>query len=220
MVYYGLLLAQLSILAYLGHTNMYTLFHSVRRITDSTSVSFWIIALLYFPGTVVHELSHLFTSVILLVPPTHINLIPTMTEHENSYSVRLGYVQHVKTDPIRSCIIGIAPFFVGFLFFFLIHYLQVFPHHVWYINIILFYLFLTISSTMFPSKQDLEESYILIIILMAALATIIVLDIPIVDYLLTEKVVEVVRRLNIYLALGTGANCIMRIFLKLITRSK
>lgn len=199
---------------------MYTLFHAVRRITDSTSVGFWIIALLYFPGTLVHELSHLFTSVIFMVPPTHINLIPSITEHDNSYSVRLGYVQHVKTDPIRSCLIGIAPFFVGFLFFFLVNHLELFPHHIWYYNILFFYLFLTISSTMFPSKQDLKEAYILILIIMAAIAIIILRDIPVVDYLLTDRAIEIVKRLNIYLVLGTGANCLMHIFLKLITRSK
>ncbi len=220
MIYYALLLTQLVTLAYLGHRNMHIFFTALHRITDSTSVSFWIIALLYFPGTLVHELSHLITSVILLVPPTHINLLPSITENDNSYSVRLGYVQHVKTDPIRSCMIGIAPFFVGFLFFYLVNSFNLFPHHVWYNNLILFYLFLTISSTMFPSKQDLKESYVLIFFLVGAIALIYMLDVPIVNYLLSEGAVKIVRNLNIYLALGTGANLLVRIFLKLITSSK
>jgi hypothetical protein len=116
--------------------------------------------------------------------------------------------------------IGIAPFFVGFLFFYLVNSFNLFPHHVWYNNLILFYLFLTISSTMFPSKQDLKESYVLIFFLVGAIALIYMLDVPIVNYLLSEGAVKIVRNLNIYLALGTGANLLVRIFLKLITRSK
>ena len=220
MVYYGLLLLQLVFLSYIGQRNMQTLFHRLHRTIKSTSVSFYIISILYVPGTLLHELSHLFTSVLLFVQPKNINLIPKITESENSYSIRLGYVQHEKTDPFRGFLIGIAPFFVGCGFFFLVHYSALFPHPVWYLNILLFYLFFTISSTMFPSKQDLTEAIVIIPVLLIAGTLIFVLKIPIVHYLLSDEYIHVLKSLNIYLAPGTVANIGVYALFAFLIRSK
>lgn len=63
--------------------------------------------LLFFPGVIIHELSHFFTASILFVPTGEISLFPE--------EKRIGSIKIAKTDPIREAIIGLAPMIIGTL---------------------------------------------------------------------------------------------------------
>ena len=74
---------------------------------------------LFFIGTVVHELSHLLTSLALFVRVGKINLFgPKHDKKEGGYT--LGYVEHERTDPFRGTLIGLAPIFGSALFTYII----------------------------------------------------------------------------------------------------
>jgi hypothetical protein len=68
------------------------------------------------PGVVVHELSHLLTAMFLGVRTGSISFFPEKMREE----YKLGSVQVAKTDPIRSTLIGISPFIVGWIFLYFI----------------------------------------------------------------------------------------------------
>lgn len=136
--------------------------------TRSRPVAISIISFLYFPGTVVHELSHLFTAEILGVHTGGLTLSPEGLENP---SVRTGSVMISKTDPIRRAIIGIAPLFVGITTLTLLSailpnlYSQTaldFQNNILFSSISIYYLLLTlyslfaISNSMFSSPEDME----------------------------------------------------------------
>lgn len=114
--------------------------------------------LLFFPGIIIHELSHFFVASLLLVPTGKISFFP---EEE-----KMASVQVAKTDPVRQTLIGLAPTIAGTaailaIFFFALKLpIKVFTlselfsllkntrHLPW------LYLIFSINNTMFTSPQD------------------------------------------------------------------
>lgn len=163
-----LLVFELVILWIITRRLTQNLYVSLFLLTKSRPVAISIITLLYFPGTVIHELSHLFTAEILGVKTGGLVLSPEGLEESN---VRAGSVMISKTDPIRRAIIGIAPLFVGIatltvLSTFLPNlYTQVtidFQNNILFSSLSLYYLLFTlyslfaISNSMFSSPEDME----------------------------------------------------------------
>ena len=68
-------------------------------------------ALLYFPGTAVHEMSHLVMAMILNLKVRDISLLPKIRGN----TIKLGTVTYEKKDVVRGLIVGIAPFLQRFL---------------------------------------------------------------------------------------------------------
>ncbi len=64
------------------------------------------------PGTIVHELSHWLMAQLLFVRIDKVT-IPLLPKKSKGNQFILGNVQTVKTDPIRSSLIGVAPIFGG-----------------------------------------------------------------------------------------------------------
>ncbi len=69
----------------------------------------------FFLGTVIHELSHFFTCLLLGVKVKKVVLFYPKRE-ENSDYYRLGYVEHASVGTFRSTLVGIAPAIVCDLF--------------------------------------------------------------------------------------------------------
>lgn len=125
------------------------------------------LAILFFPGTVLHELSHFFAAKFLFIHTGKITLWPRF---EGTKSVTMGSVEVAKSDLFRNFLIGVAPFLVGttILVFLLLQSFenQIFTH-IWLL-IGVGYLLFVIGNTMFSSKKDMEGAvafYILIAIL-------------------------------------------------------
>jgi len=144
-------------------------------LTKSRTVAITFITLWLFPGTVVHELSHLFTAEILGVHTGKLTVVP---ESIDGQDIQSGSVEVAKTGPCRRTLIGIAPTLVGtaalsglsyWLSTFTSTQFSTVPQRLLVAGII--YLILTVSTTMFSSKEDLKGALpvaILIVFVIAA----------------------------------------------------
>lgn len=141
------------------------LFSLLYKVSKSQKFSFSAISLFFFPGTLLHELSHLITAEALRVPVHGIEFIP---EYRDG-SLKMGSVKIQKTDFVRSLVIGAAPFFTGFfvltLFLWVAYsYVQlsdVFSSLVTFgLGLLSIYLVFVITNTMFSSKKDMDGIYV------------------------------------------------------------
>lgn len=164
-----LLLVELTGLLFLSRLvvqKLYTFFLLVFR---SRSVAVSIVTLLLFPGTVVHELSHLFTAEILGVRTGKLSLAPESIRGDPSTplrasSIKTGSITIAQTGPIRRAAIGLAPIFAGITTLTAISYflklnftaLQGPTLQLALIYGLSFYLLFTISNSMFSSREDMR----------------------------------------------------------------
>jgi len=79
--------------------------------TKHQTTSNHFIALLFLPGTVIHEFSHAAVAKLLRVPVGKITLYPH--KDELSGEIKAGSVEIGKKDIFRLALIGIAPLIVG-----------------------------------------------------------------------------------------------------------
>jgi hypothetical protein len=123
----------------------------------------YLLALLFFPGTLIHELAHMFMAALLFVRVGKIELFP----QRQGESIKLGSVAIAHTDPFRRALIGLAPLFVGLLLLWSsIYYFGGFPLQPWYVNIMLLvFCIFELANTMFSSKRDVEGIPALLIVL-------------------------------------------------------
>lgn len=127
------------------------------RITRSEQATVQLLAFLFLPGVIIHELAHLLTAGALLVRVGEIEFMPKV----QGKSVRLGSVEVGKTDPIRRAIIGVAPVLLGLAIMlgglFYITNPSFFPQLSFVLKIIVAsYIIFQIVNTMFSSKKDVE----------------------------------------------------------------
>ncbi len=129
-------------------------------------------SLLFFPGVLLHELSHYVMARLLGVRTGRLSLIPKVLANG---TLRLGFVETAATDPLRDTLIGAAPLITGMV---VVTYLGLKPLGILPLtNLILasdwaafwsalsqlparpdfwlwFYLAFAVSSTMLPSASD------------------------------------------------------------------
>lgn len=125
----------------------------------SRNNSIKILALIFLPGTLLHELSHFLAAEGLGVRAGGFTILPK----DEGHGIKMGSVRVEKTDPIRSFFIGIAPLITGILFlsaiFFGIEYAQS-QNLPFRFELILYvvggYSLFVIVNMMFSSKKDLE----------------------------------------------------------------
>lgn len=122
-------------------------------ITRSRTVAITVITLLAFPGTVIHELSHLFTAEILGVRTGKLTLVPEGLETEE---IKAGSVMVAQSDPFRRSAIGCAPVFAGLVAIATLSYLISLPMNHELLTGFYYYLLFAVSSSMFSSSEDLK----------------------------------------------------------------
>ncbi|MBI2601203.1 hypothetical protein HYW42_04560 [Candidatus Daviesbacteria bacterium] len=118
-----------------------------------------ILAVVFLPGTIMHELAHLLIAGVLMVPVGELEVIPEITDK----GVKLGSVQVGQTDPFRRILIGVAPVLVGiatitFIIFFNLDTLKNLSS--WLIISSVVYGLFEVSNTMFSSKKDIEGALV------------------------------------------------------------
>jgi hypothetical protein len=163
-----LLLFELLLLYLFTRKLTQNLYAALFLLTGSRPVAVGILSFIYFPGTVIHELAHMFTAEILGVKTGSLTLVP---EGLANQEVRAGSVMIAKTDPIRRAIIGVAPVFVGLGALFTLSY---FLPGLWqqthidfsngialsqasfYFFLLAIYSVFAISNTMFSSREDMK----------------------------------------------------------------
>ena len=79
-------------------------------LTRHRGASVVIFAILFFPGVLLHELSHFLMAQLLMVKTGKLSLIPQLMPEGQ---LRLGYVETVPTDWLRDSLIGLAPLLSG-----------------------------------------------------------------------------------------------------------
>lgn len=129
------------------------LFRLVYLLTRSRDAAFAVIAVLFLPGTIIHEMSHFFAATVLLLPVGEVRILPEW----HGDRIRLGRVTYAKADFIRSVLVGIAPVFGAIFIFSLLYLFRLFPSSSTWVTLGWGYLLFTVSANMFSSKQDLVD---------------------------------------------------------------
>lgn len=130
-----------------------TIYTVLKKILKKDGIVFSVLSIFFFPGTLLHELSHAFMARLLLLKVFEIKLLPEWKHN----SIKLGMVTYAKRDKLSSVIVGIAPIIGGICLLVWIASLNIFPNADWRINAAMGYLIVVISTTMFSSKQDLVD---------------------------------------------------------------
>ena len=146
------IIVELTILGILSARLTQLSFTVLMRITHSRTVAITILTIILFPGTVIHELSHLFTAEVLGVHTGTLTLAPESIEADQ---IQSGSVQVASSDPFRRTLIGIAPTITGMISLSILSWYLSQTQHIM-IGIALLYLIITISNTMFTSKEDMK----------------------------------------------------------------
>lgn len=168
----GLLIAELALLFLLSRFLTSALARFFHTVTRSRTLTVYILAMLFLPGTILHELAHLFGAAMLFVPVGKIEILPAVEGDE----VRLGSAEIAQTDILRRTIIGMAPIIVG---------LSVVIGTLWLAQgtftestplwqiVVLLYVIFEVSNTMFSSKKDMEGAVAFLVGTVAVLVTIL-----------------------------------------------
>lgn len=153
MIYFLLFSVELIVLFFLSKRLINSLYRIIYRILPNHHAVVNTMAVIFLPGTIIHELAHLLFAGVMLVPVGEINLVPKV----EGESVKLGSVQIGETDPLRRTIVGVAPVLMGLLCIGAIFLFIPFEKDIpwWQIALGLFLIF-EIANTMFSSKKDIE----------------------------------------------------------------
>ncbi|HVA96573.1 MAG TPA: hypothetical protein VND99_02875 [Candidatus Acidoferrales bacterium] len=154
MLFFTLFFIELFLLFLLSRSLTRNLSLFLYRISKSKHITISAIAILFLPGTFIHELAHALFAGILGVRVGTMEFMPRIDgEH-----VKLGSVQIAQTDPIRRFLIGAAPFFFGTaillgLLFYFVH-AQLYNNYLFVL--LVGYAVFEIGNTMFSSRKDME----------------------------------------------------------------
>jgi len=185
------------------------------------------VTLLLFPGTVVHELSHLFTAEILGVKTGKLELAPESIRQED---VRIGSVAIAQTDPLRRSAIGLAPLGSGLLALAALSWWlpkiwndlqpvlqsgKLFSSPPLYVLCVIFYLLFSVSNAMFSSSQDLKGCLPLVIVLVILVTGAYGLGFR---FFLTGQVLDITNRILQSLVQSLGLVLAVNAILLLATR--
>lgn len=107
IIYFSLSLLFFLVIQRLLHREMQALFLLLLRRAD---LAYSLFALVFFPGVLLHELSHLLMAWLLRVRTGRFSLIPQL---QNDGTLRLGFVETVQVDALREALIGTAPLLSG-----------------------------------------------------------------------------------------------------------
>lgn len=187
------------------------------RVTRNHGLAIQLLAILFLPGVILHELAHWLFASLLFVPTGEIEFFPQV----QGDSVKLGSVQIAKTDPLRRFLIGVAPILfglavVGGIFSFFSPSLT----QLTWATVIVGYTVFEIGNTMFSSAKDLEGVVIFIVLLALFLTLLVFLHIPIFAFL-QQLAIEVakqvfVRTLNGFFLVAIGIDVFVILLFRLL----
>lgn len=187
MLYFLIFFSELILLFFLSKKLVNCLARIIYRFTRSHKVVVHALAVIFLPGTIIHELAHLLFAGVMLVRVGELNVIPEI----EGESVKLGSVQIGHTDPFRRTIIGVAPVLLGMILIFALFVLVKIGVSPWWQILLGLYFIFQIGNTMFSSKKDIEGS-LLFIILTLALAVIVFVAV----YFLAPSLLTELNKIN------------------------
>jgi len=143
-----------------------------RQVQAGQTISNHLVSFLFLPGTVIHEFSHAIVAKLLGAEIGEINVYPHRDKETGEF--KAGSIEIEEVDPVRLSLIGIAPSLVGlailsFTIFYLFKYNLPLDNIISATNILfqtqnypLFLVIFIISMTMFTSKKDLREFFLVV----------------------------------------------------------
>lgn len=137
----------------------------LRAIFRSNRITIILMAIIFLPGTIVHEFAHAIMAKTLFVYVGHMDLMPQLHDE----SLKLGSVEVGKTDIVRNFLIGIAPFIVGTSLLLLVLFYS-FTNNIFGFNLLTFVVLVftfVIANTMYSSRKDMEgavEFFLLVVV--------------------------------------------------------
>lgn len=178
-LFYVIIIAFELLLLFLLHRKVVSaLFRLFYKFSQNRKTSFYLLSLVFLPGTFIHELSHFLVALFLLVPVSTPNLMPQITDDE----VILGTVGIAKTDPVRRFLIGVAPVIIGnILLFYIVSYTTNSEiRHDFLAMFFILILIFQISNTLFSSKRDMEGAleFLVIIIIFVGILQFVEVRLP------------------------------------------
>jgi hypothetical protein len=212
MLFFSLFFIELVVLFLLSRNLTQVLSLYFYRISKSKHFTVMAIAFLFFPGTLLHELSHALAAGLMGVHVGEMEFMPRVDgEH-----VKLGSVQIAHTDPFRRFFIGAAPFFFGTLILLGILFYTVQNHFFnnYLVVILIGYLVFEIGNTMFSSRKDMEGALELFgtIIIIVIILFLLGLRLPAFNpasVLEQPLVLEVFRQGSLFLLIPLTIDCVV-----------
>lgn len=216
MIYSLTVCLEIILLFFLSKRLINTLAKIFYRFTNSHQAVVNILAILFLPGTILHELAHLLTAGVILVPVGEMTVVPEVLDD----GVKLGGVQIGKTDPFRKTLVGVAPVLAGIAAILaILYFAQIDQYNLWQIALSS-YLIFTIGNTMFSSKKDLEGVIgfvvAILLVILIILSTIYLLNPALIQnfwsYFQTinfETVISFFKKSSIYLLVPLSINLVI-----------
>ncbi|MFA5933314.1 MAG: hypothetical protein WCV81_03585 [Microgenomates group bacterium] len=163
MIFFLIFILEILFLFLFSRTLTNSLARLLYKISHSRGFTFNALAVIFLPGTLIHEIAHMLIAGLFFVPSGDITIFPEIDGDE----VKFGSVKIAQSDPVRRFIIGVAPVFFGMflilavLFFSLQFYSSFTPW--WQIALVIFLIF-EVANTMFSSKKDMEGALVLFVV--------------------------------------------------------
>jgi len=147
---------------------------------------FIVIAFLFFPGTLIHELAHFFAAIILFLKVRGLHLLPSWSHNH----LELGHVTYIKADFLRGFLVGVAPLPVSLISLWAAYeWLIVRGGENWH-WVLFFYITFTVTSSMFASPSDLTDgaAFLVFLVVVGVVLYFFSVDIrPVIEYLLAGQ---------------------------------
>lgn len=170
-----LFLLQIIALYFISKVTIQEIFLFFAIFTSNRKIVFILTSILFFPGTIIHEMAHFITAMILMLKVRDVDILPKLEKNQ----IKLGRVLYEKKDVVRGIIVGVAPIFAGLLFFWFISHLEKIASTNIVITAFLIYAIFTVSTTMFSSKQDLIDIIFIIPFVIIFIIVLYFLQVPI-----------------------------------------
>lgn len=204
MIYLAIFSLEFLLLFFLSKKLIKSLSLLFYKITKNQKAVVNILAIIFLPGTIFHELAHLLTAGMLLVPVGEISVIPEV-EGQN---VKLGSVQIGKVDPLRLTIVGVAPVILGFLAILgILYFAKDFQTLNWWQIALGLYLIFEISNTMFSSKKDIQGTIGFVVAIFTVLIIGIIIlyfwNLPLLQNIWNFLISQNFEKLSNFFKLGT-----------------
>lgn len=224
MLFFVLFIAEIVLLFIFARALTNNLARLLFKISHSRGFTFNTLAIIFLPGTIIHEISHMLIAGIMLVPSGDISIFPEIEGDE----VRFGSVKIAQTDPIRRFIIGVAPVLFGLFLILAVLFLggqflnQQTPW--WQIALVVLLVF-EIANTMFSSKKDMEGALVffgIIFIILSAVFGTLYFSNSLTSFLIWVSTinlpgfVEFFRKSSLLLLIPLGVNLVLITIAKLL----
>ena len=172
------------------------------KLFKNQKITIYFLAVLFFPGVVIHELSHWLMAQILFVPTGRVEFMPQLRGNE----LKLGSVAIAQVDPIRRALVGVAPFLFGItiILTLLFFYDKISIPESIKLYVIGYSIF-EIGNTMFSSRKDLEGTVELLLTLLIVSIILFFIGIRIpeswIDYFQSDAILDLMRQATYFVGI-------------------